>query len=125
MNKADLKQKWSKYCDTDQLVDDMMRLLRKYGHGFTEHGICIALDTYFTNKEPLIKMISGSKNYLGNMRIAVQKEFDRQLCGNEVYHFINQFERTFHPRLLLKEKDEDNKSLSEYLLAGKIWNCGF
>ena len=119
MNKADLKQKWSKYCDTDQLVDDMMRLLRKYGHGFTEYGICIALDTYFTNKEPLIKMISGSKNYLGNMRIAVQKEFDRQLCGNEVYHFINQFERTFPPRLLLKEKDEDNKSLSEYLLAGK------
>ena len=119
MNKADLNQKWSKYCDTDQLVDDMMALLKKYGHRYTEHGICVALDTYFTNKEPLIKLISGSKNYIGNMRIAVQKEFDRQLSNNDVYYFINTFERTFSPRVLLKDKDEDNKSLDDYLHAGK------
>lgn len=119
MNKADLNQKWSKYCDTDQLVADMMALLKKYDCSYTEHGICVALDTYFTNKEPLIKLISGSKNYIGNMRIAVQKEFDRQLCGNDVYNFISQFERTFSPRFLLKEKDEDNKSLYDYLNAGK------
>ncbi len=119
MNKADLNQKWSKYCDTDQIVDDMMRLLKKYENGYTEHGICVALDTYFTNKEPLIKMISGSKNYIGNLRIAVQKEFDRQMCGNEVYNFICHFERTFSPRVLLKERDEDNKCLYDYFNTGK------
>ena len=27
MNKADLKQVWGNYCDTDKLVDDMMTLL--------------------------------------------------------------------------------------------------
>lgn len=118
MNKADLEQKWSKYCDTDKLVDDMMALLRKYRCNFTEHGICVALDTYFTNKEPLIKLISGSKNYIGNMRIAVEKEFDRQLSSDDIYYFINNFERTFHPRSLLKDKDEDNKGLYDYLNAG-------
>lgn len=119
MNKADLKQKWSKYCDTDQLVNDMMAMFKRYGHNCTEHGVCVALNTYFTNKAPLIDLISGSKNYLGNMRIAVQKEFDRQIGGNEVYAFINTFERTFHPNILLKSTDEDNKTFEHYFKTGK------
>lgn len=119
MNKADLKQKWSKYCDTDQLVNDMMAMFKRYGHNCTEHGVCVALNTYFTNKSPLIDLISGSKNYLGNMRIAVQKEFDRQIGGNEVYAFINTFERTFHPNILLKSTDEDNKTFEHYFKTGK------
>ena len=119
MNKADLKQKWSKYCDTDKLVDDMMTLFRKHKHSCTEHGVCAVLDTYFINKEPLIKLISGSKNYIGDMRIAVQKEFDRQLCNNEIYSFINTFERTFPPRVLLKDKDKDGKALIHYFHTGK------
>jgi hypothetical protein len=32
MNKADLKQAYGHYCDTDKLVDDIMRLLTKYYH---------------------------------------------------------------------------------------------
>ena len=119
MNKADLKQKWSKYCDTDQLVNDMMTMFKRYGHSCTEHGVCVALNTYFTNKAPLIDLISDSKNYLGNMRIAVQKEFDRQIGGNEVYAFINTFERTFHPNILLKSTDEDNKTFEHYFKTGK------
>lgn len=119
MNKADLKQKWSKYCDTDQLVNDMMAMFKRYGHSCTEHGVCVALNTYFTNKAPLIDLISGSKNYLGNMRIAVQKEFDRQIGENEVYAFINTFERTFHPNILLKSTDEDNKTFEHYFKTGK------
>lgn len=119
MNKADLNQKWSKYCDTDKLVVDVMALLKKYGSNCTEHGVCVALDTYFANKEPLIKMISGSKNYIGDMRIAVQKEFDRQMTSDTVYSFINEFERTFSPRVLLKEYDGDNKSLFDYMSTGK------
>jgi hypothetical protein len=119
MNKADLKQKWSKYCDTDKLVVNMMALLKKHGSNCTEHGVCVALDTYFTNKEPLIKMISGSKNYIGDMRIAVQKEFDRQMNNDTVHYFINEFERTFSPRILLTDKDEDGKSFSDYFNTGK------
>ena len=119
MNKADLKQKWAKYCDTDKLVDDMMTMFRNHGHSCTERGICAVLDKYFTNKEPLIKLISGSKNYLGNMRIAIQKEFDRQVSNDEIYHFINTFERTFSPRILLKDKDKDNNTFDYYFHTGK------
>ena len=119
MNKADLRQKWSKYCDTDQLVNDMMAMFKKYRHSCTEHGICVALDTYFTNKEPLIKLISGSKNYIGNMRIAVQKEFDRQLSGNDVYAFINNFMRKLPSSVMLKNTDDDGKTFQEYFKAGK------
>ena len=73
MNKAYLKQKWSKYCDTDKLVDDMMETLTKYRHRNSEHGVCVVLDTYFTNKEPLINMFMNSNHYVGDMRIVAKK----------------------------------------------------
>lgn len=118
MNKADLNRKWSKYCDTDKLVDDTMALLTKYRHRNSEHGVCVMLDTYFTNKEPLIKLISNSKNYLGDMRIAVQKEFDRQLSNSDIYNFIREFENHLSSCALLKKKDDDNKSLWDYFNTG-------
>ena len=119
MNKADLKQKWSKYCDTDKLVDDMMALLSKNRAVCKEHGVCVTLDTYFTNNEHLIKLISGSKNYIGDMRIAVQKEFDRQMSGQDIYRFISNFEGVFSYHVLLKRKDEYDKGIDDYLKANK------
>ena len=66
MAKHDLSEKWSKYCNTDKLVDDIMELLRENGHRCSEHGVCVLLDTYFTNKEPLIKLFMTSKHYIGD-----------------------------------------------------------
>ena len=47
MMKAELKERWGIYCDTDKLVDDMMALLTKYHHRNTEHGVGEILNTYF------------------------------------------------------------------------------
>ena len=87
MNKADLKKKWSKYCDTDQLVDDMRNLLNNYNHRNSIHGVCTLLDTYFEQKAPMIEMFMKSKHYIGNMRISLEKEFERQLNSNAIYNF--------------------------------------
>ena len=89
MNKRELSTKWSKYCDTDKLVDDAMALLTEYNHRNTEEGVCAMLDKYFTNKEPLIKMFMTSKNYIGDMRIAVEREFLRGVNNSEINNFFN------------------------------------
>lgn len=120
MTKADLKKKWSKYCDTDQLVDDAMALFKKYRHRHSVHGICVMLDKYFTNKESLIQLFMNSDNYIGNMRIAVQKEFDRVTNNNEVYHMLYEFDRRLPASELLKYKDDENKTFDEHLPSGKM-----
>lgn len=119
MNKQDLSKKWSKYCDTDKLVDDMMALLAKYNHRNSEHGVCVLLDKYFSNKEPLIKLFVTSKNYIGDMRICVQKEFERQISSNEINSFFCSFHEKLNTRAMLQFKDEDGKVLDDYLLTGK------
>ena len=119
MNKRELNVKWSKYCDTDKLVDDMMTLLTNYGHRNTEEGVCALLDKYFTNKEPLIKMFVTSKNYIGNMRIAVEREFERSVCAPEVRNFFNNVHIKFYLAELLKTNDENGKTVFDHLPTGK------
>lgn len=121
MTKEDLKKKWSKYCDTDQLIDDAMALFKKYRHRHSVHGVCVMLDQYFTNKESLIELFMNSDNYIGNMRIAVQKEFDRSTNNDEVYRMLCEFDRRLPSRELIKYKDADNKTLGDYMPSGKMF----
>lgn len=119
MNKADLKKKWGKYCDTDKLVDDMMWTLKNYEHRSSEHGVCVVLDTYFTNKAPLIDMFMNSNHYIGDMRIAVKKEFERTLNNLEIRNFVNNFpQKIGAKKILCCYKDADGKSFSDYLQTG-------
>lgn len=119
MNKADLKKKWFKYCDTDKLTDDVCNLLKKYGYTHTENGVCALLDAYFQNKEPLIKLFIKSKNYIGNMRIVTEKEFERQIDSREIYNFFDTFHNAIHSEKLLVDKDNDNHCLADYLITNK------
>lgn len=118
MNKQELNAKWSKYCNTDKLVDDTMKLLFDYGHANTEHGVCTLLDKYFTNKEPLIKMFAASKHYAGNMRIISEAEFERVISPREVEYFLN-VPNVFNANNLLKYKDDKDKTFFDYLPIGK------
>lgn len=119
MNKKELSTKWSKYCNTDKLVDDAIALLKEYNHACTEVGVCALLDKYFTNKEPLIKLFATSKNYIGDMRIASEKEFDRNINGREVRKFFENASQKFYISELAKYADEDGKTILDFLPTGK------
>ena len=119
MNKKELGAKWAKYCNTDKLVDDAINLLRENKHNASEHGVCTLLDIYFTQKEPLIKLFMTSKNYIGGMRIAVVKEFERQVDSNDVYYFFQGVNTRFHLKELLKFMDSEEKTIWHYLCVGK------
>ena len=121
MNKANLKEKWGTYCNTDNLVDDMMCLLRRHGHTNSEHGICTVLDTYFTNKEPLIKLIASSKNYNGNLRIVTKQPFDRKPDSIEIRNFFSKCRKEdwFNAKKLLQYTDSKGKTIFDYLMTGK------
>lgn len=119
MNKQELSTKWSKYCNTDKLVDDAIELLKEYGHRATEEGVCAMLDKYFTNKEPLIKMFTTSKNYIGDMRIVVEREFLRGIDNREINSFFNNVYNKFYLQDMLKDKDENGKTIFDYLMTGK------
>lgn len=124
MNKADLKAKWSKYCDTDKLVDDMQKLLKNFGHRNSEHGICIVLDKYFTAKEPIIKLFATSNHYAGNMRIILKKEFDRDIDRNAIFRTCRDFpQRVGADKIILKYTDKDGKTITDYLVTGKNKIC--
>lgn len=119
MMKAELKERWGIYCDTDKLVDDMMALLTKYHHRNTENGVGEILNTYFTNKENLIKMFMTSNNYVGNMRICVDVELARDSNVNEITDFCNTFARKVGAQdLIYKYQDEDGKTLKDYMKVG-------
>ena len=119
MNKAILKQRWSKYTDTDKLVDDIMKLLNKCNFRHTEHGICTMLDTYFTNKEPLIKLLQKSNNYAGDMRIVAEKEFERDNNRNNIANEVCWFCSNTKADLVVKKReDEFGKTLQDYLTTG-------
>ena len=123
MNKSDLSKKWSKYCNTDNLVDNVTSLLNENGHRTTEHGVCVLLDTYFKNKEPLIKMFMASKNYIGDMRISLKKEFEREISVNEISSFFCNYESKFNLQQMLQFTDSEGKSLLDYLKTGNTsWN---
>lgn len=123
MNKQELSAKWSKYCDINKLVDDAMALMKENGHAHTEHGICTLLDTYFKQKAPLINMFMTSKNYIGNMRIAVEKEFDRTIDPRGVRQFFSNLESRLYTNEMLKTVDENGKTLFDNLLTGKKSFC--
>ena len=119
MTKYNLSEKWSKYCNTDKLVDDIMELLRDNNHRCSKHGVCVLLDTYFANKEPLIKLFMTSKHYIGDMRIAVEKEFDRQIDANQIRNFFYCIDEKLHTGEMLEFKDSKGKTMFDYLQTGK------
>lgn len=119
MTKHDLSEKWSKYCNTDKLVDDIMELLIKNGHRCSEHGVCVLLDTYFTNKEPLIKLFMTSKHYIGDMRIAVEKEFDRTIDAVQIREFFHYINAKLYTDEMIEFKDSKGKTMFDYLQTGK------
>lgn len=120
MNKANLKAKWGKYCDTDKLVDDMMSLLKYYGHRNSEHGVCVILNEYFTNKEPLIKLFMESNHYIGNMRIATKRDFERAINAKDIWTFCNNFPRLIGAEeRLMHYTDADGKTMTDYIVTGQ------
>lgn len=117
MNKAELKEKWGKYCGTDKLVDDVMKLLTANGHNNTEHGVCCLLDKYFTNKEPLIRLFMTSNHYDGALRIVTKQSFDRQPSSNEIRSCLS--DNRFGEIQLLQQMDDNGKTMHDYLRTGK------
>lgn len=119
MNKQELKEKWGKYTDTDKLVDDIRNLLSKYSHRNSEYGVCKMLDTYFTNKEPLIKLLAKSTNYRGDMRIVMRKEFERDNDRDDIKRFVSSFRSNDLVRNhILKSTDSNGKTMFDYMKTG-------
>lgn len=119
MTKEDLKNAWGAYCDTDKLVDDMMKLLTKYHHRNTEKGVCMVLNEYFQNKHELIDFISKSDHYLGDMRIALDVEIERENSARDVRDFVENFPKCIKAsEVILKYVDENGKTLGDYLKTG-------
>jgi hypothetical protein len=119
MIKAELKQLWGKYCDTDKLVDDVMTLLTKYHHDNTEHGVCELLNVYFSNKESLIDMFMKSESYIGDMRICLNAELERRNSTCEIEDFCYAFPTAVEAKaVFLKYVDEYGKSLEDYTRVG-------
>lgn len=119
LTKADIKETWGQYCDTDKLVDDMRALLTKYGHRNTEHGVCTMLNEYFTNKKDLIELFQKSEHYMGDMRIMIDIELERENSASDIWDFCNSFYTDVGAsKLLLKYKDEDGKKIDDYLRTG-------
>lgn len=121
-SKMTIKEKWGKYCDTDVLVDNMMALLTKYNHRNSEYGVCKILDTYFTKKEPIIKLFIKSPNYSGDMRIITKEPFVRDCVRDDVYKFINGVRGNAKVKAcILKYKDENGKTLNDYINTGATY----
>lgn len=119
MFRTELKERWGMYCDTDKMVADMMILLTKYHHDCTEEGVCAILDTYFTNKQSLIDMFTTSENYVGNMRICVDVELERNSNPTEIKSFCEDFPSKVGARdLFFKYEDENGKTLKDYSRFG-------
>ena len=120
MNRTTLKTKWGKYTDTDALVDKITDLYAANRHRHTTSGICTMLDTYFTNKEPLIKMIQKSPNYAGDLRIIINKEFARDNSARDINNFCRGFINNVEAnKILLKRMDDDGKTIVDYIKSGK------
>ena len=119
MIKTELKARWGEYCDTDQMVDKMIALLEKYHHDCTEHGVCEILNTYFENKKPLIDMLVKSDSYVGDMRICIDVEMERNINRNEVKDFCQNFPGKVDAHTVFyKYADEHGKTLKDYTRVG-------
>ena len=119
MTKADLKEAWGKYCDTDSLVDSARKLLSKYDYRNTEHGVCTMLNEYFTNKEPLIRLLESSPNYNGNMRVVLDIELDRHTNPHKVEYKCRNFLYVINASTVIcKQTDENGKTFNDYIKTG-------
>lgn len=119
MKKADLKMAWGQYCDTDKLVDDVMALLTKYGHRNSEHGVCVMMNEYFTNKKDLIELFKKSEHYIGDMRMMIDIELERENSAYDIRKFCDEFPDSVKAKsVLLKFKDENGKKFEDYLRTG-------
>lgn len=120
MELTELNKKWGKYCDTYKLAADMAEWMTLKRIRHTTEGICSMLDTFFTNKEELIKMLMKSKNYDGNLRIKLDTQMCRYgnsgLINNFVYYF---YENVDADKILLKNVDENGKKMKDYFKVGK------
>lgn len=117
MNKAELSAKWGKYCDTNQLVDDVRELLATYSHRNTEHGVCKLLDKFFTNKENLIKLFTSSNHYIGNLRISTKQPFERQISYGDISGFFYKHRGEFTSNRPFVKVDDNGKTMMEYMKA--------
>lgn len=115
MNKAELSEKWGKYCDTNALVDDVRELLNTYHHRNTERGVCKMLNEFFTNKESLIKLITASNHYIGNLRIKTTQSFDRAINRGQIQDFFYEHGREFLTNKPKTSRDDDGKTMLDYL----------
>ena len=117
--KEALKEAWGQYCDTDKLVDDVMALLTKYGHRNSEYGVCKMLNEYFTNKKDLIELFQKSEHYIGDMRIMIDIELERENNAIDIRNFCDGFPNDVKAKdILLKFKDENGKKFEDYLRTG-------
>lgn len=117
MNKNELKATWGQYCDTDKLVDDVMALLTKYGHRNSEYGVCSMLNVYFQNKKDLIELFQKSEHYIGDMRIMIDIELERENSARDIREFCDAFPRSVG-YVILKLVDDNGKKLEDYLRTG-------
>ena len=117
--KETLKEVWGQYCDTDKLVDDVMALLTKYGHRNSEYGVCKMLNEYFTNKKDLIELFQKSEHYIGDMRMMIDIELERENNARDIRNFCDGFPNDVKAKdILLKFKDENGKKFEDYLRTG-------
>lgn len=120
MNKNDIKTKWGQYIDTDQLVDDMMALLTKYGHNNTEHGICCMLEKFFTNKESLIKLLQKSEHYTGDLRIVLDEQLERRSSSGDICSCVASFPIKVKASARIRKKtNSQGKTMADYFKIGK------
>ena len=120
MTQAQLKAKWGKYTDTDKLVTDIEDLLNRTGWRNTRNGICDMLDTYFTQKEPLIQLLQTSSRYAGDMRIVMRSQFERHINAQEVMNLCRWFATKVHAdNAILRDVDDYGKRRADYLMFGK------
>ena len=119
LTKADIKEAWGQYCDTDKLIDDMRALLTEYGHRNTEHGVCTMLNEYFSNKKDLIELFQKSEHYMGDMRIMIDIELERENNADDIYSFCENFYNNVGAsKLILKYEDEYGKKIDDYIRTG-------
>ena len=117
--KETLKEAWGQYCDTDKLVDDVMALLTKYRHRNSEYGVCKMLNEYFTNKKDLIELFQKSEHYIGDMRMMIDIELERENNARDIRNFCDGFPNDVKAKdILLKFKDENGKKFEDYLRTG-------
>ena len=116
MDKIELRAEWGNYCDTDKLVDDIMALLSRCNWNNTERGVCSMLNTYFTNKRNLIELFATSNHYIGNMRIVLDIELERENSESLVRNHCNNFLANIGAyNHIVTNVDERGKKITNYL----------